>query len=149
MSRGLRFLGHPVHPMLTHFPMALLMLAPLVDAIALMRAQLVLWTISFWMIAAGLGFGLLAVIAGMIDLAAIPQCKDAAAITAQRHMMIMLVALCTFGADLAVRGGSANPEDWHLVGALACEGVGAIALIIGGWLGGHLVFHHRVGTDAA
>ncbi|MEO8876836.1 MAG: DUF2231 domain-containing protein [Polyangiaceae bacterium] len=147
MARGLRFLGHPVHPMLTHFPMALLMLAPPLDAIALVRGEPVLWTTSFWMIAAGLGFGLVAAIAGMVDLAAIPDSAETAATAAQRHMLIMLTAVCLFGASLGFRGGSAAPSGYHLVGALACEAIGALGLMVGGWLGGHLVFHHRVGVD--
>jgi hypothetical protein len=47
---------------------------------------------------------------------------------------------------LVFRGASA-PRGLGLVLEVAALGVVAIGLMVGGWLGGHLVFHHRVGVD--
>jgi uncharacterized membrane protein len=46
-----------------------------------------------------------------------------------------------------VRGGPAPPAGRAAVGVLLLEGVGLLLLSVGGWYGGHLVFHHGVGRE--
>ena len=71
-QRGkLRFFGHPVHPVVTHFPMALLPVSFLGDLLGIWTDISFWWSFSFYNLAIGLGLSLPALITGMIDFLAI------------------------------------------------------------------------------
>ena len=72
MESRVKFLGHPIHPMLIVFPLGLLATAVIFDIIALARDVPFLFRVSFWMIAAGVLGGLIAAVFGLIDWLAIP-----------------------------------------------------------------------------
>ena len=72
MESRVKFLGHPIHPMLIVFPLGLLATAVIFDIIALARDVPFLFSVSFWMIAAGVLGGLIAAVFGLIDWLAIP-----------------------------------------------------------------------------
>lgn len=147
MSKGLRVFGHPLHAVLSDFPLALLGTSLLWDAVGLWRGEAVWWAISFWTIAAGLAAALLAALAGAVDYAAIRQDSPALG-TATRHMLLMLTAVTPYLASLLVRGGARAPTGRSLFAVLGLELLGVALLAIGGWYGGHLVFHYGIGGDA-
>jgi hypothetical protein len=60
-------------------------------------------------------------------------------------MLFVLSALAPYATSLAVRGGPAPPSGKASAGVLLLEGLGLLLLSVGGWYGGHLVFHHGVG----
>ena len=72
MDSKVKFLGHPVHPMLIVFPLGLLATAVIFDIIALLRWAPYLFDSAYWMIAAGLIGGVLSAIFGLADWLAIP-----------------------------------------------------------------------------
>lgn len=146
MSKGLRLLGHPVHAILSDFPLALLGTSLLWDAIGLWRGESVWWAISFWTIILGLAVALLAVMAGAMDYATIPQDHPALG-TALRHMLLMLGAVAPYLISLLVRGGPIPPTGKSLFAVFVLEAAGALLLTVGGWYGGHLVFHYGIGSD--
>jgi len=146
MSKGLRALGHPLHAMLSDFPLALLGTSLLWDALGLWRGEAVWWAISFWNMALGVTAAFVAAMAGAVDYAAIKQ-GDQAEKLATSHMMIMLLAVSMYVVSLLLRGGPAAPIGAGRVGALILESLGLILLMVGGWCGGHLVFHHGIGRD--
>jgi uncharacterized membrane protein len=147
MGKGLRVFGHPLHAILSDFPLALLGTSLLWDAVGLWRGEAVWWAISFWSIAAGLAAAALAACAGAVDYAAIRQDSPALG-AATRHMLLMLTAVTPYLASLLVRGGAAPPAGGSLLAVLGLEAVGVLLLSVGGWYGGHLVFHYGVGGDA-
>ena len=146
MNRGLRVAGHPLHAMLSDFPLALLGTSLLWDAIGLWRGEEVWWAISYWNIALGLIAALFAAVAGAVDYAAIDPEGRASALAA-RHMILMLLAVSLYAASLLARGGPAPPAGAGRMWGLILESLGLILLVAGGWFGGHLVFHHGVGRD--
>lgn len=146
MGKGLRVFGHPLHAVLSDFPLALLGTSLLWDAAGLWRGEAVWWVISFWSIAAGLAAALLAGLAGAVDYAAIRQDSPALG-TATRHMLLMLTAVTPYLASLLVRGGATPPEGRSLLAVLLLEVLGVALLSVGGWYGGHLVFHFGIGGD--
>ena len=146
MSKGLRVFGHPLHAVLSDFPLALLGTSLLWDVIGLWRGESVWWAISFWNIAAGLLAALVAAAAGAVDYAAIRQGEQVMKL-ATNHLMLMLLAVSFYAASLLLRGGPAPPAGGKLAWALVLESLGLILLGAGGWCGGHLVFHHGVGRD--
>jgi uncharacterized membrane protein len=146
MSKGIRVFGHPLHAVLSDFPVALLGTSLLWDAAGLWRGEAVWWAISFWAIAAGLCAAALAALVGAVDYASIREGHPALG-AATRHMLLMLTAGAPYLASLLVRGGPAPPAGRSLVAALALEFAGVVLLTVGGWYGGHLVFHYGIGGD--
>jgi uncharacterized membrane protein len=140
--------GHPVHPMLVAFPIGLLALSPAWDALGWLRAETVWWAIGFWTSAAGLAFGILAAIAGFVDLLALDG-ESAAGRVATNHMIAMCCALGVFFVSVMVRNGSAPLHGLKLTGVFVLDALGSATLVVGGWLGGELVFRHGVGREEA
>lgn len=144
--KGLRVFGHPLHAVLSDVPVGLLGTSLVWDAVGVLGGEPVWWAISFWCIALGLAAAAAAATAGFFDYAAIGQ-DDPAQATATRHMLFILGALTPYAVSLAVRGGAAPPSGGAAIGVLLLEGSGLLLLSVGGWYGGHLVFHHGVGRE--
>ncbi len=145
MARGLRLFGHPVHPPLTAFPLVLLALAPVADAAGWLAADALFWRMGFWCLVAGLVAALPAAAAGFVDFSSIPSDTPAAR-TGLWHLSVMLSAVSLSGLGLVFRGGQVPDEGAQLL-AVLLEASGALLVLAGGWLGGHLVFHHAVGVE--
>ncbi len=146
MAQGLRVFGHPLHAALSHVPMGLLGTAPLWDALGLWRGDASWWAVSYWSVAAGLAAAVVAAVAGAVDYAAIEQ-GDPALGTGSRHLLFVLGAMLPYAASMFARGGPEGPRGGAVLAVLLLDGAGALLLSVGGWYGGHLVFHHGVGAD--
>ncbi len=147
MAKGLRLFGHPLHAALSHLPMGLLGTALLWDALGAWGAESTWWAVSYWSVAAGLATAVIAACAGAVDYAAIEE-GDPALATGGRHLLFVLFALMPYTVSMFARGGPEGPKGKAVLAVLLLDGAGALLLSIGGWYGGHLVFHHGVGTDA-
>jgi uncharacterized membrane protein len=92
--------------------------------------------------ALGLVMGLVAMIAGFLDLNALSGEAEA---VGQTHMMVMGLAWTFYLAALITRrhAGAALAEPALLPVALSV--VGFVLLLAGGWLGGQLVYRHGAG----
>src|SRR5215468_795074 len=146
MSKGLRVFGHPLHAILSDLPAALLGTSLLWDGIGILRDESVWWQISFWNIALGLAAALIAATAGAVDYTTIEQGSPALK-NATLHMLFMLASVLAYTSSLIARGGPSPTYGAGRIAALALEGIGVILLSIGGWYGGHLVFHYGIGRD--
>jgi uncharacterized membrane protein len=144
MESRLKFLGHPVHPMLIVLPLGLLATAVIFDVLYVATANADLATFSFWAIAAGLVGGLLAAIFGLIDWLAIPKRTRARRIGAY-HGGGNLVVVLLFAVSFLMRtsGSAYLPDILPLIVAL----LGAAIALLTAWLGGELVFRLRVAVD--
>ncbi len=137
-----KFLGHPLHPALTHFPMALLSVSLLWDIIGSITRNTLWWHISFWSLVVGLIFVLPVLTTGLIDSATIA--KDGPAEKVMTiHMYVMLCAALLYLGDLLLRLKNVVPSNLGL--ALALSAVGFLTLVVGGWYGGELVYKHGAG----
>lgn len=139
----LRIVGHPLHPALVHFPIALWFIAVFWDAAAWWRPNPLWWQIAYWSLALGLVFSLPTVVAGFIDYSGL-QPNAPSVDTAAAHMMLMISATAAFGASWVLRalGGSSSPPSPL---AVTLGFLGAVLLGVGGWFGGALVYRHGVG----
>jgi len=83
-----------------------------------------------------------AMLAGLLELSRVPE--GPALRDSWLHMSLMLAAFVLFVARLllCLDGSRPLPPD---VWALGLDAAGFIALGIGGWLGGRLVYGHGVG----
>jgi uncharacterized membrane protein len=147
MKKGLRVLGHPLHASLVHLPIAFLGTSLIWNVIGVTRTEAIWWMVSFWGISIGLLGAGAAAIAGVTDYITI-ESDDPALRTATHHMTLMLLAVGFYSGSLIVRQGSSAPAGGALLAIFALEAAGLISLVAGGWYGGHLVYHHRVGMDA-
>jgi uncharacterized membrane protein len=143
MESRLKILGHPVHPMLVMFPLGLFVTAVIFDLADLVAAPALLGEVAYWNIAAGLVGGVLAALAGLVDLVAIPGGTRAKRV-GLAHALVNAGVMVLFAAVWFARMGSAGHGAGWLFAvelfALAGAGVGA-------WLGGELVDRLGVGVD--
>lgn len=148
MSKGLRVAGHPVHPALAHIPIGLLLTSPLWGAVGLWRGEPIWWAIGFWTMVVGVGGGIVAAVAGVVDYIALPHDHPAEG-DAMRHIMAVLVALTFFVGALLLQGGAEPPGEGEEFWTLATMITGAATLGLGGWYGGVLVYRHGLGQENA
>ncbi|MEH1055936.1 DUF2231 domain-containing protein [Micromonospora sp. CPCC 206171] len=144
MESRLKVLGHPVHPMLVMFPVALLVVGTLFDIVDTVGGPDFRGEVAYWNITVGLVGGLLAAAAGTFDLLAIPAGTRAKRV-ALTHAAANVAVILLFAAVWAVR---LNADSRAAGGALiAIEVVGAAILGVSAWLGGELVDRLGVGVD--
>lgn len=129
-----------------HFPVALLPVSVVWDAVGLWLGTAQWWTMSFWTLALGLGASLPALLTGFVEFAKLPS-ESPAARTATWHLMLTGGAVTLFLTSLLIRGGPEMLEGERLIGAIGCSIVGLGLLAVGGHLGGTLVYQHRVGPE--
>lgn len=139
--------GHPVHPMLIPFPIALWVFSLVADVIYLWRGNSV-WRdwIAFYALLGGIIGGALAAVPGFIDWLSL---KDREVVKiANWHARLNVIALLIFVASFYLRTASGA----GLVGGsytipFVLSVVGVILIAISGWLGGEMVFRHGVAVD--
>ena len=140
-----RVAGHPLHPALVHFPIALWLAAVLWDLAGAWSRDPLLRQMSYWCLALGLAAALPTIVTGLVEFLSI-QPGHPALDVATAHMMTMLCATAAFGASWAIRaaaGAASDPSMW----ALLLGFLGAGLLLAGGWLGGTLVYRHGIGRE--
>jgi uncharacterized membrane protein len=144
--KGLRVLGHPLHALLSDFPLVLLLLWAALDVAAIALGSPTLWGLARWALVAGLVAGGVAGSAGFIDYLGVAETRPRAVRTASAHLAVMLTVLTLALVALVFRPAvlPAGAGRWLELAAAAAVATG---LGVGGWLGGHLVFHHGVGVD--
>lgn len=137
-----RVAGHPIHPMLVPFPIACFVGALITDITYWHTAEMMWSDFSAWLIAAGVVFGVLAAIAGLVDFV------SRRAVRAQRpawpHALGNLVALGLSFINMLVHSRDA----WTSVvpTGLILSAVVVAILCFTGWMGWAMVYRHRVGV---
>ena|SRR5690348_8611318 len=137
-------LGHPVHPALVHFPIALLLSATIAD-LAWVTGITSNTQIGAVMMAGGIAAGLLAMGAGMVDLIKLDEAVMPHAI---RHMSVVSLAWLGYAIALYLRQDSLSGNVAIGTSAVAISIVSALLLALGGWLGGRLVYTFGAGVEA-
>jgi uncharacterized membrane protein len=137
--------GHPIHPMLIPFPLALWVTSFVTDVLYHFVPNPSLVLISKYMLALGIIGGLLAAVPGIIDWLAIKD-KEVKKI-GDWHARLNIVALLVFAASLYLR--TRYGADWvggSMTIPFLLSLVGVILIGISGWLGGDLAYKHGVGV---
>lgn len=142
MENRAKIFGHPIHPILIAFPIAFLSGAVVADIVRHLSRDPAWGMFAFWLLAGGIATGIIAGIFGLIDWSALPHGSKARH-TGTSHAIANLCGLALFGVSLAIRWRDpASPGLTETFIGIA----GLLTLGIGGWLGGELVFKHRVGV---
>jgi uncharacterized membrane protein len=142
---GLRLFGHPLHPALVHFPIALWTASLASDGAALATKAAFWGFAAWWSLVSGLAVAALAAVAGFLDYSRLPQTHPAFRAATAHALVMTFVALCFLASALLRPGPGAAAG----AAALACSGIGFIALLAGAWLGGTLVYRFGVGMEAS
>jgi uncharacterized membrane protein len=139
--------GHPIHPMLIPFPIALWVFSLIADLVYLWRGNPV-WRdwIAFYALLAGIIGAVAAAIFGIIDWLSIKD-REVKKI-ANWHARLNVIALLIFAASFYLRttGGSRIVGGSYTI-PLVLSVVGVILISISGYLGGELVFKHGVAVN--
>ena len=135
-----RIAKHPIHPMLVVLPLGLWVAALVFDVIYAITGHPSLRTAAFWNVGAGVVGALLAAIPGFVDWYGM---TGRAGRLATYHMLLNLGAVAIFAVNWFVRTRVASGSSWPLILSI----VGVIGVGISGWLGGELVYVHRVGVE--
>ena len=135
---------HPLHPALVHFPIACWSLATAADLASLAWGEPA-WRFAGILLLAGIGFSIPAMLAGLLELAKIdgdnPAIRDV-----NRHMIMVMSALSCYVASLFLRlHGTSFVEPGPP--AIGLSALGFLCLGVAGWLGGKLVYGHRLGVS--
>ncbi len=136
--------GHPIHPMLIPFPLALWATSFAVDILFYFLRHPTLLIVAKFMIAAGCLGAIAAAIPGIIDWLSIKN-GDVKKV-ANWHARLNIAALVVFAISLFLRMGSySDLVGRRLTIPFLLSLVGVILIMISGWLGGELVFRYGVG----
>ncbi|SOD90000.1 DUF2231 domain-containing protein [Spirosoma fluviale] len=144
MESRAKVAGHPAHPILVVFPLGLLLTSVSFDIIFLFNDNSTMAVVAYWMITAGLLWGVIAAVPGLIDWMAIP-----AATRAKRiglfHALGNVAVILLFGLSWWLRTDEPGhqPPTLALICSFAAFAVGGLS----GWLGGELVDRLGVGVD--
>lgn len=133
---------HPIHPMLVPFPIVCFTLTLLTD-IAYWRTSNLMWLhFSEWLLFVGIIMGVLAGVAGAVDLLARPEIRaqGPAWPHAIGNVIVILLAL----ANNLVH----TSDGWTAVVpyGLILSALTVLLMLVTGWLGGSLVYRHAVGV---
>jgi uncharacterized membrane protein len=135
--------GHPIHPMLVVFPIAFLVAALATD-LAFWGTNDPFWArASTWLLGAGVVMGVLAAVAGLIEFLTISRVRSLAA--GWIHFLGNAAAILLALANLLYRIDEGLGAGVIPFGLILSAVVVAI-LLVTGWLGGELVFRHRIGV---
>lgn len=135
-------MSHPLHPALVHFPIACWSLASFADLAGLFHGEPV-WSFAAALMAIGVIAALAAMATGLLEFIKLGPGHPAERV-AQRHMAWALAAWCCYATSLVLRVRGMQPiEPGGL--SLAASALGFGSLAVAGWLGGQLVYSHRLG----
>lgn len=140
----IRLVGHPIHPMVVHFPVALWTAALAADAAGWASRNPVFWALSFYAHACGDLAGAAAILTGLFEFTTIARTRRAQEV-AVMHMLVMCSAWLIFLVSLAAR--TYPPRAPSTIWPTAIAAAGWFTMAVGGWLGGRLVYRFGVGVE--
>jgi uncharacterized membrane protein len=141
----MRIFGHPVHPMLVHFPIAFWTVTAVAYGFVASGAGEPAVTLAKFANGAGLIVALLGMLAGLLELRSIDSSSDAMRV-ATWHLMIMSSAWFCFLVALLLSISTTFDQAMVRVGEVACSGVGFLLMAVGGWFGGRLIYEFGIGV---
>lgn len=141
-----KLFGHPIHAMLVHFPSALFPVSVLFDALGFMLTDQALAGAAFYTLAAGLAGGVVAAIFGAMDFFRLSPEHEAWS-KAGLHACLNIIWLCLFTVLFGLRMNQYPQIHIATLTELIISIIGVAGLIFSNYLGGDLVFHHKIGIQ--
>lgn len=143
-----RIAGHPIHPMLVHFPITLFLAGLVSLFIYAGSAELFWYRVSYIALLAGAVTATLAAVVGSIDLFGGIPANSPARKTGLKHMGLNVIALALFTvAGILMFQSLDDGGELAVNTPLALSVIGAIVLGVSGTLGSKLAYKHHVGQQ--
>ena len=139
----MRLLGHPIHPMLVHFPIALWTVAVGACVASAAGVPEPVDMIARFANGGGLIIAMLAMLAGLLELRSIGSQSEAMRV-ATWHMMIMATVWVCFLVALMLSVSTGLDHSTARIAAAACAVAGFLLMGVGGWYGGRLVYEFGI-----
>jgi len=134
--------GHPLHPMMIHFPVAALFGLVASDLGYLLSGDPFWARASLWLAGVGAFGGWLASIAGLVDLFSVRRIRRL--VTGWCHAILAVMMLSLASLNWLQRYLAAEQIfPWGFYLSLLT----ALLIVLAAWLGGRLVYEHAVGVD--
>ncbi len=139
----MRLFGHPIHPMLVHFPIVFWTVAAaayVASAAGVIESADV---VAKFANGSGLTMAMLAMLAGLFELRSIDS-RSAAMRVATWHMMIMATVWVCFLVALMLSISTGLDHATAQLATVACAVAGFLLMGVGGWFGGRLVYEFGI-----
>ena len=145
ISSNAAIAGHPLHPMMIHFPVAALLGLVASDLAFLWTLDVFWWRAGLWLSGIGAFGGWIASAAGLVDLLTVEQIRRK--ITAWCHALLAVMMLSLASLNWLLRF-STEPDDPHILWGLCLSLLTAGLIALAAFLGGRLVYEHAVAVAA-
>jgi uncharacterized membrane protein len=132
--------GHPIHAMLVHFPIALVICTLGIDCFYWLSGDPFWLRVGLWSTGFAFIFGMIASLAGTAELLAVPGLR--VRVASWNHAIAAMTLLAVAGANWGLR---INAPDAVLPHGLMLSLLAAVLTGLAGWHGGKLVFDHGAG----
>lgn len=143
ISSKMSIAGHPIHPMLIHFPVAALIGLIAADLAYVLTGDYFWARAGVWLVGVGVVGGWVSGSVGLLDLLLVDKIRRL--ITAWCHaiLAVMLLSLATLNWMLRIGQADAAILPWGLYLSLAS----GVLIGLTSFFGGQLVYDHAVGVD--
>ena len=146
MKSRLTVAGHPLHPMVVAFPIALYSAALVCDVLYVIGHDAFWFKMAFWCIAFGVITNIGAAATGLPDFLAVMRERTDTRRPATSHLVFGVSLLVLQSLNLVLRNGGEPPAGGSAM-PLLVNIVAAGLLGVQGWYGGELVYRHFVGVE--
>ncbi|MBI1898027.1 MAG: Rieske 2Fe-2S domain-containing protein [Acidobacteria bacterium] len=137
--------GHPIHPALVPFPLALFYAATVADLAGRLAGWQGWWAAAGTIEIAGVVTGLVAAVPGLIDYFRTVPPNSSGKKRATRHLLANVSAMGMFLAAWMAR--PADPSAPPGVAVIGLEVLGTVLVSAGGYIGGTLAYRNQIGVD--
>jgi uncharacterized membrane protein len=141
MRTPARVAGHPIHPMVVVLPIGLWVFSFVCDLFFLATGSTDWKTAARYAVGGGDVGAVLAILPGMIDGLSLR--KSSVFRLVLTHLAFNSLGFLLFVTSFIARSIDA-PYGW----ALATSAIGLLAVLVGGWYGGELVYREGIGVEA-
>lgn len=135
--------GHPLHPMLIHFPVAALLGLVATDLAYIFTADYFWARAGLWLAGVGALGGWISGLAGLVDLTTVARIRRLVSAWCHAILAVMLLSLATLNWLLRIDGPEARILPWGVYISLLT----ALLIAVTGIFGGRLVYEYAVGVD--
>lgn len=139
--------GHPVHPLLIHFPTALLPMELLFRVLQRIYDSEPYGIAAYYCLLVAVLTGLLAIVTGILDIFDVAKTNKRAMSTALYHGFLNGVIILVYGIILYKLWERFPVMETPVMGAIILRAVLVLLLFGGNYLGGALIYKYHVGIN--
>lgn len=140
VSSGIAVAGHPIHAMMVHFPIALVICTLGIDVFYWWTGDEFWVEVSVWSAAGAFIAGVAAALAGTAELLLVPGIR--VRVASWNHAVVAMVLLAIAAANWGLR---LDYPEAVLPHGLLLSLLASVVTGFAGWHGGKLVFDHGIG----